>query len=238
VRDALAAINGVYLQFTRRLSSRSVLQLEAAHNERSDESSAMSVAGARDRVAGSLNLRHGDRLEGQASLAASRFRTQSGAALGRSVDAALTGNWYWRRDYPDVRLQVQLRRSVVRADGQPDAPTALLVPGAGWGARSGRGPVPGPVSSALSASLGVGLAQSDPSVYSRAWRPWGEVGFETRRTPAGQQTQGLLRLGAKGSVAGRDQMSIHLDVRPGTGGLSGGDGVRELRVQYETFFDR
>ncbi len=235
VRDALAAVNGVYLQFTRRLSSRSVLQLEAAHNERSDESSAMSVAGARDRVAGNLSLRYGDRLEGQASLAASRFRTQSGAALGGSVDAALTGNWYWRRDYPDVRLQVQLRRSVVRADGQPDAPTALLVQG---GATPGVGLFLGPSSSALSASLGVGLAQTDPSVYSRAWRPWGEVGFETRRTAAGQQTQGLLRLGAKGSVAGRDQMSIHLDVRPGTGGLSGGDGVRELRLQYETFFDR
>jgi hypothetical protein len=235
VRDALAAINGVYLQFTRRLSSRSVLQLEAAHNERSDESSAMSVAGARDRVAANLSLRYGDRLEGQMSLAASRFRTQSGAALGRSADAALTGNWYWRRDYPDVRLQVQLRRSVVRADGQPDAPTALLVQG---GAVPGVGLFLGPSSSALSASLGVGLAQTDPSVYSRAWRPWGEVGFESRRTAAGQQTQGLLRLGAKGSVAGRDQMSIHLDVRPGTGGLSGGDGVRELRVQYETFFDR
>jgi len=55
-------------------------------------------------------------------------------------------------------------------------------------------------------------------VYSRAWRPWGEVGFETRRTAAGQQTQGLLRLGAKGSVAGRDQLSIHFDLRPGTAG--------------------
>lgn len=235
VRDALATINGVYLQFTRRLSSRSVLQLEAAHNERSDESSAMAVAGARDRVAGNLNLRYGDRLEGQASLAASRFRTQTGAALGRSVDAALTGNWYWRRDYPDVRVQVQLRRSVVRADGQPDAPTALLVQG---GATPGVGLFLGPSSGALSASLGIGLAQTDPSVYSHAWRPWGEVGFETRRTAAGQQTQGLLRLGAKGSVAGRDQLSINLDVRPGTGGLSGGDGVRELRLQYETFFDR
>ncbi len=96
----------------------------------------------------------------------------------------------------------------------------------------------GPSSSALSASLGIGLMQTDPNVYSRAWRPYGEVGFETRRTPTGQQTQGLLRLGAKGSVAGRDQLSINLDVRPGTGGLSGGDGVRELRVQYETFFDR
>ena len=235
VRDALAAVQGIYLQFTRRLSGQSVLQLEAARNERSEESSAMSVAGTRDRVAASLNLRHGDRLEGQVSLAASRFRTQGGAPLGGSVDGALTGNWYWRRDYPDVRLQMQLRRSAVRADGQPDPSTVVLQPG---GTVPGVGLFLGPSSTALSASIGLGLMQTDPSVYSHAWRPWGEVGFETRRTAAGQQTQGLLRLGAKGSVAGRDQLSINLDVRPGTGGLSGGDGVRELRVQYETFFDR
>jgi len=235
VRDALATVQGLVLQFTRRLSGQTVLQLEAARNERSDESSAMAVAGARDRLAANLNLRLGDRLEGQASLAANRFRTQSGARLGSSFDGALGGAWYWRRDYPDVRLQVQLRRSTVKADGQPDGPTALLVPGF---APPGVGFFLGPSSTALSASLGVGLIQADPTVYSRAWRPWGEVGFETRRTPTGQQTQGLLRLGAKGAVAGRDQLSINLDVRPGTGGLSGGDGVRELRVRYETFFDR
>jgi hypothetical protein len=49
VRDALAAVQGLYLQFTRRLSSQAVLQLEAARNERSDDSSAMAVAGVRDR---------------------------------------------------------------------------------------------------------------------------------------------------------------------------------------------
>ncbi|MGE0497731.1 MAG: tetratricopeptide repeat protein [Ramlibacter sp.] len=235
VRDSLATVQGLFLQLSSRLNPRTLLQLEAARNERSDESSAMAVAGARDRVAASLNLRLNERLDAQASLAASRFRTQTGAGLGRSVDAALTGNWVWRRDYPDVRLQLQLRRSVVRVDGQPDAPTAVLVPGGGV---PGTGLFLGPSSTALSASLGLGLAQADPSVYSRAWRPWGEIGFETRRSPTGQQTQGLLRLGAKGSVAGRDQLSVNLDIRPGTGGLSGGDGVRELRLQYETFFDR
>lgn len=231
VRDALATVQGLALQFTRRLSSQAVLQLDAARGERSDDSSALAVAGVRDRLAASLNLRAGDRLEGQASLASNRFRTQTGAALGRSTDVALTGNWYWRRDDPDVRLQVQLRRSLVRADGQPDAPTALLVPG---GAVPGVGLFLGDSSTALSASLGYGLARTDPLLYSRAWRPWAEIGLEARHSPTGQQTQGLLRLGAKGSVAGRDQLSIHFDLRPGTAG----DGVRELRVQYETFFDR
>ena len=235
VRDALATVQGVLLQLTTRLGSRSVLQLEAARGERSEESSAMSVAGNRDRVAVNLNLRAGDRLDGQASLATSRFHTQTGAALGSSVDAALTGNWTLRRDYPDVRLQSQLRRSVVRADGQPDAATAVLQPG---GTVPGVGLFLGPSSTALSLSLGVGLAQADPAIYSRAWRSWGEIGFESRQTQGTRQTQGLLRFGVKGSVAGRDQLSVNLDVRPGSGGLSGAQGTRELRLQYDIFFDR
>ena len=235
VRDALATVPSLLLQFNTRLASHSVLQLEAAKGERSEESSAMSVAGNRDRVAASLNLRGGDRLDGQASLATSRFHTQTGAALGSSVDAALTGNWTLRRDYPDMRVQSQLRRSVVRADGQPDAATALLQPG---GATPGVGLFLGPSSTALSLSLGLGLAQADPAIYSRAWRPWGEIGFETRQTLGIRQTQGLLRFGAKGTVAGRDQLSVNFDVRPGSGGLSGAQGTRELRLQYDLFFDR
>jgi hypothetical protein len=233
VRDGLAAVQGLYLQLSHRLSRRATLQLEAARNERSDDSSAMAVAGVRDRVAGALNLQFNGQLDGQASLAANRFRTQSGAALGRSVDGAITGNWYWRRDYPDVRLQLQARRSVMHADGQPDAATSLLQPGGGT---PGVGLFLGPSSTALSASLGVGLAQSDPAVYSKAWRPWGEIGLETRRSAGVQRTQGLLRWGAKGTVAGHDQLGVSFDLRPAAG--AGAEGTRELRVQYEIFFDR
>ncbi len=235
VRDALATVPSLLLQFNTRLGNSSVLQLEAAKGERSEESSAMSVAGKRDRLAASLNLRADGRLDGQANLATNRFHTQTGAALGSSVDAALTGNWTLRRDYPDVRLQGQLRRSVVRADGQPDAATAVLQPG---GTVPGVGLFLGPSSTAASISLGVGLAQADPGIYTRAWRPWGEIGFETRQTPGVRQTQGLLRFGAKGTVAGRDQLSVNLDVRPGSGGLSGAQATRELRLQYDIFFDR
>jgi hypothetical protein len=235
VRDALTRVTGLFLQLSHRLNSDTVLQLEAARGERSDESSAMSVAGVRDRLASTLNLRLGDRLDAQASLAKSRFRTQTGAVLGQSTDAALTGNWTLRRDYPDIRFQGQIRRSVVRANGQPDVATAFLNPG---GSVPGVDFFLGPSSTAVSASLGVGLAESDPAVYSRAWRPWGEIGLETRQTSTGRQTQPLLRLGAKGSLAGRDQLSINLDVRPGTGGLTGSEGTRELRLQYEMFFDR
>lgn len=235
VRSALTTVNGLYLQLTHQLTERSTLQLSLARRERSDESSAMSAVGMRDRAAVTLTGRAGERLDGQLSLGSSTFRTQTGAALGSALDTALTGNWTLRRDYPDVRVQTQWRRSVVRADGRPDAATALLQPGGGT---PGVGVFLGPSATAFSASVGVGLAQSDANVYSRAWRPWAEIGLETRLASGGRQTQGLLRLGAKGAVAGHDQLSVNLDVRPGTGGLSGADGSRELRVKYELFFDR
>ena len=236
MRDALARVNGLYLQLTTRLNSQASLRMEAARNERSEESSAMTLAGVRDRLGVTLNLRASDRFDGQLYLGSNRFRTQTGAALGNSLDAFVTGNVYLRRDYPDIRLQSQLRRSVMRATGQPDASTGILFPG---GLTPGVGSFLGPSSTAWSNSIGFGLAQSDPlSSYSRAWRPWGEIGFETRQTLGERQTQSLLRLGIKGSVRGRDQLNLNLDVRPGTGGLSGAQGTRELRLQYDIYFDR
>ena len=236
VRDALARVNGLYLQLTTKLNSQSTLRLEVARNERSEESSAMALAGVRDRVGVTLNLHASDRFDGQMYVGSNRFRTQTGAALGNSLDAFVTGNWYLQRDYPDIRVQSQLRRSVMRATGQPDAPTALLFPG---GAVPGVDFFLGPSSTAWSNSIGFGLAQADPlASYSRAWRPWGEIGFETRQTLNQRQTQSLLRLGVKGSVRGRDQLNLNLDVRPGTGGLSGAQGTREFRLQYDIYFDR
>ena len=236
VRDALARVNGLYLQLTTRLNSQASLRMEAARNERSEESSAMAVAGMRDRLGVTLNLRANDRFDGQVYLGSNRFRTQTGASLGNSLDAFATGNLYLRRDYPDIRLQSQLRRSVMRATGQPDASMAFLFPG---GLTPGVGSFLGPSSTAWSNSIGFGLAQADPlSSYSRAWRPWGEIGFETRQTLGERQTQSLLRLGIKGTVRGRDQLNLSLDVRPGTGGLSGAQGARELRMQYDVYFDR
>ncbi|MCJ0765430.1 tetratricopeptide repeat protein [Variovorax terrae] len=234
-RDALASFQGGRLQLTRKLDSRSTLILQAARNDRTDDSAPLSVAGMRDRLAASLGYRLSKEAELEASVAGSRYRTQTGAYLGRGVDAALTGNWYVRRDYPDIRLQASLRRSHVRSDGQPDAPALFLIPP---GTAPSASFFLGQDATAFSATVGVGLSQSDPAVYSQAWRPYGEIGFDTRWGAAGQSTQGLLRLGAKGAVAGRDQLSINLDIRPSPPGQPSSAGLRELRLQYQIFFDR
>ena len=237
-RDALALVKGMRLMLTTQLNSLASLRLEVARNERSQESSAMALAGTRDRVGTTLNLRLNDRFDGQAVLSTNRFRTQTGAALGQSLDASLTANWVLRSDYPDIRLQSQLRRSVMRATGQADAPAAALAPG---GTALDAGFFLGRSSTTFSNSIGFGLAQADPATnYSRAWRPWGEIGFQTSRASGSQQTQSLLRLGVKGTVWGRDQLNLKLELRPGTSGVLGAQGAsstRELQVQYDVYFD-
>jgi hypothetical protein len=242
-RDAFASVRGLYLRLSGQLDARTLLQATLARNERSDDSNALSVAGMRDRLAANLNHKLSNEAELQASLAASHFRTQTGAALGRSADASVGASWYVRRDYPDIRLQGALRRSVIRADGQPDDATAVLFPG---NTVPGANFFLGQNSTAFSFTAGIGLGvqprQDDPSlahgIYSKAWRPFGEGGFESRRSATGQQLQGLLRLGAKGALAGRDQLSLSLDIRPSPPGQPSGSGARELRIQYEAFFDR
>ena len=239
LRDALAQVSGFQIQHTQKLSRQATLQFEAARAERSDESSIMSIAGVRDRLGASLTLRPNHWVDGQATLSKQQFRTQMGAALGNSTTVLASGSWTLRRDYPDVRLKAQAARNVMAADGQPDAATtALLGSAAGTSIAS---QFLGPSATTLGASLGVGLAMSDAANYSRAWRPWGEVGFETTLSDTASQTQALIRLGVKGSVRGRDQLSLRLEARPGNASTVSGQspqGNFDLGLRYEIFFDR
>ena len=244
LRDALAASSGFSLQLKPKLGNRVNATFEVALAERADEISALLLAGLRDRLNATVSYQSSQNLNTQVSLTQNNYRTQTGAHLGGSVDAAVTGGLalgrFGRSDI-DVRLQGQLRRSVVRSESQPAPQTGA---GAGTGVLQSSEPVaaselfPGPSATSISASLGLGLAQSDPASYRRAWKPWGEIGFETRQTEVSIQTQGLLRLGIKGAVMGRDQFSVNLDVRPASAGGAGAQGGSELGVRYDLFFNR
>ena len=244
VRDALAQVMGFQVQHTQKLSRPATLQFDVAIAERSDESSIMSIAGVRDRVGASMTLRPSSSIDGQATLSKQQFRTQTGAALGSSATVSASGNWTLRSDYPDVRLKARASRNVTVADGQPDAAaTALLGSSAGLGTevRSSASQFLGPSATTLGASLGLGLALGDSANYSRAWRPWGEVGFETSMTDTATQTQALIRLGIKGSVRGPDQLSLRLEARPNNASAVRGQSPQpsfEMGLRYEIFFDR
>ncbi len=242
VRDAFAQVTGFQIQHTQKLSRQAALQLEFAVAERSDESSIMSIAGVRDRVGASVSLRPGNSVDGKASVSRQQFRTQTGAALGASTTVSASGNWTLRRDYPDIRMKAQASRNVMVADGQPDGLTsALLANQASLGTIPTASQFLGPSATTFGASLGLGLALGDSANYSRVWRPWGEVGFETTMTDTSTQTQALIRLGIKGSVRGRDQLSLRLEARPSNASAVSGQSSQtnfEMGVRYEIFFDR
>ena len=238
LRDALAQVSGFQIQHAQKLSRQAALRLEAAFAERSDESSIMSIAGLRDRLAASLTVRPNQAIDGQATLSRQRFRTQTGAVLGNATTVSASGSWVMRRDYPDVRLQAQAGRNVMVADGAPDAAATALL-GSTFGSSASQ--FLGPSATTLGASLGLGLSVSDSASYSRAWRPWGEVGFETSMTDTASQTQALIRLGIKGSVRGRDQLSLRLEARPSNASAVGRQSPQtnfEVGLRYEIFFDR
>ena len=167
------------------------------------------------------------------------YRTQGGAAVGRSTRVGANASYVLRRDHPDWTAKLAFQRNLTHAEGQPEAPTASLVPG---------NTIPNarffvaPSSTSWDASVGWGLSQSIDNVqaYSRAWRPYGELGLGWRKVSGESgQASGLLSVGARGSVAGRDQLAIGLALRPalagqmGQGAPAGGKTARELRVQYE-----
>lgn len=242
VRDALAQVMGFQVQHTQKLSRQAALQLDVAIAERSDESSIMSIAGVRDRVGASVTLRPSNSIDGQATLSKQQFRTQTGAALGSSATVSASGNWTLRSNYPDVRLKAQASRNVMVADGQPDMATSALRDNqASLATLPNASQFLGPSATTFGASLGLGLALADSANYSRAWLPWGEVGFETSMTDTATQTQALIRLGIKGSVRGRDQLSLRLEARPSNASTVSGQGPQtsfEMGLRYEIFFDR
>ena len=241
MREALAQVSGFRLQHSQKLGRQVALQVEGAMAERSDESSIMSIAGVRNRVGASLILRLNTSVDGQASLSKQEFRTQTGAALGGSTTLTASGNWALRRDYPDVRLKAQASRNVMVADGQPDAPAIALLGSAASAGNVTASQFLGPSATTLGASVGLGLAQVESGNYSRGWRPWGEVGFETSMTDTATQTQALIRLGIKGSVRGRDQLSLRLEARPSNAFATGSQSLQtnfEMGLRYEIFFDR
>jgi polysaccharide biosynthesis protein PelB len=233
-RDAFATVSGMVLKLTQQITSRLSLEATLQKNQRSDDSAALSVAGMQDKAAANLSYSLSKDISLSGELASTRYRSQTGAYLGRSTTAGANITYFLRRDTPDWAIKAGIRRSLNRANGQADAATASLVPG---------NTIPNasffvaPSSTSLDLSVGWGLAQSIDSAdaYSRGWRPYGELGLE-RRTTSGQsgQISGLLRLGVRGSVAGRDQLAAGIEVRPTAGGKTS----REVRVQYEWIGDR
>ena len=233
-RSGFANTSGVVLKLARSLGARLGLEASVEKNQRSEDSTALAVAGMQDKVAAHLSYTLSKDITLGAGLAHTRYRTQNGAYVGKSSSVSANASYILRRDSPDWTAHIGVRRNASQADGQPDAATANLVAG---------NTIPNasffvaPSASSIDLSLGWGLSQSLGMAdgYSKAIRPWAQLGWERRETAGqGVQTSGLLRLGVRGSVAGRDQLAASIEWRP----TPTGNTAKEVRVQYEWIGDK
>jgi polysaccharide biosynthesis protein PelB len=235
-RSAWRQVSGLLLQLTRQLDLRSTLQARLELRQPSTDSAALTVSGMQDRAA--LSLTHQLAKDAVLGLDASltRYRTQDGAPIGQGKSLALNGTYFLRREYPDLSIRASIGKQSTRAGGTPDPSTAALNP-------TSAAPTPDffvpQGATALNFSLGYGLTQSidNRDAYSRALRPYAEIGWE-RRFSSNSTSMPWMRMGARGSIAGRDQLALGVEIKPVPDSNGGTKMNRQLQVQYEWIGDR
>ncbi|MBP0600582.1 tetratricopeptide repeat protein [Herbaspirillum sp. LeCh32-8] len=199
-RDAMSSFNGLRLEFSKQLTPKLTLSGNGGYNLAATDSALMRV-GAK-RYGGELNLnlllsrteylRFGGGYQ--------RYTTQAGTSLGSGRTLNLEAGTHFRVEYPNLTLRTYVSDAKFVDNGASDDQIARLVP-------AGNDPTGFrymPLDSRIyGISLGAGTVVE--SSYTRAWRPYAEIGM-TRTSDIGWGRN--LRAGAAGSVIGQDVLSI------------------------------
>lgn len=197
-----------------------------AYHERAEETAALAVGGARDRlqliVAGSLTTSDTASLE----LSAARFHDQGRHYLGQGQAVSLDLRHKITHAWPDYGLRMFGGYSVYQADGIVNSRTAALVP----------------VGTEPSASffvpksygyLGAGLfvGQVWKSTYTRDWKPFAEADISWSSSSGTGFSYGL---GMVGPVFGLDQLLLELT--QGSGQFGTKDLTTTIGIKYRYFY--
>ena len=225
-RDAMQGFNGLALAFSRQVTPRLTWSGTAGLDTTATESALMRV-GAR-RSGGELNLNiqlsRTEYLRLGAGL--QRYSTQAGTTLGSGRMVNLEAGTHLRVEYPNLTLRAFVNDARFSDRGASDAQIARLVPAGGDPAAFRYMPLDSRV---LGIALGAGTVVD--SNYTRAWRPFAEVGL-TRTTDVGWGRN--LRAGAAGSVIGQDLLSIGVQSTSATPNAP--QRGFELAVQYKWLY--
>ncbi len=202
--------------------------LSVARNDRTLDSTALAIAGAKDEIGARVTYAFAKREYFAGGLRQMRYHTQNGSPLGSGSALEGEAGHRIRIEYPDLTLRVTAANYRFTAGSNDDARTAQLNPA---------GVVPGaaffiPLNSRI-LGAGIGFGESIREGYSRALRPYGSFS-RTVSSIAGSGYNALL--GAGGSVLGTDQLSVYWN--RARGGGSSGASILEYGVRYEYLFDR
>lgn len=199
-RDAMQSFNGLRLDYSQQLTPKLTLSGNGGFNLASNDSALMRVGSKR--TGGELNLNmllsrtEYVRLGGGYQ----RYTTQAGTSLGSGRTLNAEVGTHFRVEYPNLTLRTYVSDAKFVDNGASDDQIARLVP-------AGNDPTNFrymPLDSRIyGISLGAGTVIENN--YTRAWRPYAEVGL-TRTSDIGWGRN--LRAGAAGSVFGQDVLAV------------------------------
>jgi len=197
-----------------------------AYHERAEETAALAVGGARDRlqliVAGNLTTSDTASLE----LSTVRFHDQGRQYLGQGQTVSLDLRHQITHAWPDYGLRMFGGYSAYQADGAVGDRISSLVP-------FGTEPTASFFVPKSYGYLGAGLfvGQAWKSAYTRDWKPFAEADFSWSSSSGTGFSYGL---GMTGPVFGLDQLLLELTQGSGQFGIN--DLTTTIGIRYRYFY--
>ena len=227
-RRAVAQFNSLRLAHTERWAEGVESSFSLTRHERASETIPLALGGHRDRVSASLTYAFSKREYLRAESWWSDYHTQAGQALGTGRGFNYELGHRLRIEYPDLSLRytgaLQNYNPVALADTMASRFTTdgSIPPGSFFLPQDFK-----------LQGLNLGIGNSVRDSYSRALRPYADVG-RSYNTLSGNGYNWVA--GAVGSVFGQDSLSIYLSRSRGASGIN--IEVREFGLRYQYFFDR
>lgn len=204
------------------------LSLRAGRNQVSPESQTLLVGGVKDNVIASATWNPTPHLYATGTVEADRFYSQDRTYLGGGTQTTEEVGYRVRTDYPDYTVRVVGVQGNYHASGQPAGLISRLIP-ADDGTTTGAAVMPKTFQQ-YGVFVGFGNQLRDRNQYTRAWRPFVDVGI------AHDSLQGWgpqVSAGLAGSVFGGDHMVLFYS-RQQVSGV--GAAVTLMGVQYIWFY--
>lgn len=153
-----------------------------------------------------------------------RYETQAGTDLGSGLTWSMEAGTHLRIEYPNLTLRAFAAGGRFSQSGQFDAQIARLLPFSAANYRF----LP---EDDTVVGLGIGIGTVANGGYTRAWRPFGDIGISY-----GSQSGRNLNFsgGVAGSVLGSDTLNLRFTRSAGTPAAP--DGFHELGLDYRWLY--
>ncbi|WP_243397893.1 tetratricopeptide repeat protein [Herbaspirillum robiniae] len=199
-RDAMQSFNGLRLEFSQQITPKMALSGNGGFNLASTDSALMRVGSKRSGGELNLNVQVSRTEYLRLGGGYQRYTTQAGTSLGSGRTLNIEAGTHFRVEYPNLTLRTYVSDAKFSDNGASDDQIARLVPAGNDPTNFRYMPLDSRI---FGISLGAGTVVE--SNYTRAWRPYAEIGM-TRTSDIGWGRN--ARAGVAGSVIGQDVLSV------------------------------